>query len=73
MAYYKRPDDGKNALQRYREKCDCITIRPLKAEGEKIRSAALSMGYDNLTKFVLTAINKYIENHKNDINEGEKE
>lgn len=63
MAYYKRPDDGLNAVQRYHKKLDCITIRPLKADGERIRSTALAMGYDNLTRFVLDAINEYIENH----------
>ena len=35
--YYKRPNDGLNAVQRYQAKCDSITIRPLKADGEKIR------------------------------------
>lgn len=64
MAYYKRPDDGMNAIQRYYKKLDCITIRPLKAEGEKIRSAASTMGYDSMTRFIVDACNAYVENHK---------
>lgn len=64
MTYYKRPDDGKNATQRYQAKCDAITIRPLKAEGERIRATAIAMGYDSLTQFILKAIDEYIENHK---------
>ena len=63
MAYYKRPNDGLNATQRYHAKCDAITIRPLKEDGERIRSAASVRGYDSLTKFIMTAINEYIENH----------
>ena len=63
MANPKRPNDGMNAVQRYHKKLDCITIRPLKADGERIRSSALAMGYDNLTRFVLDAINEYIKNH----------
>ena len=40
MAYHPRPDDGLTATQRYHNKCDAITIRPRKEDGEKIRSAA---------------------------------
>jgi uncharacterized protein (DUF1778 family) len=68
MAYHPRPDDGLNAVQRYQKKCDQIVIRPLKADGERIRSAASAMGYDNLTRFVMDAINHYINN----ANEGRK-
>ena len=63
MAYYKRPDDGMNAVQRYQAKCDAITIRPKKEDGEKIRAAAAARGYDSLTKFIVSAINEYIERH----------
>ena len=58
--YHKRPNDGLNATQRYHAKCDSITIRPLKADGEKLRSAAgLS-----ITQFILKAVDAYIENEK---------
>ena len=60
---YKRPDDGLKATTRYLKKCDTITIRPLKAEGERIRSAAEKLGYTSLTKFVIAAIDEFIENH----------
>lgn len=59
---YKRPDDGLKAATRYLKKCDTITIRPLKADGERIRSAAESSGM-SMTKFIMTAINEYINNH----------
>lgn len=61
MAYYKRPNDGMNASQRYQAKCDAITIRPLKEKGEEIRSAAIEYGYDSLTRFIVDAIDFYIE------------
>lgn len=60
----KRPNDGMNAVQRYQKKCDIITIKPLKADGERIRSAAFQFGFESVTRFILTAINEYIENHK---------
>ena len=63
MAYYKRPDDGMNAVQRYQAKCDAITIRPMKEEGDRIRAAASARGFDSLTKFIVSAINEYIERH----------
>ena len=64
---YQRPNDGLNAVQRYQKKCDTITIRPPKAEGERIRSAAEKAGM-NVTQFVLKAINEYIDkmNEKGD-------
>lgn len=57
---YQRPNDGLNAVQRYQKKCDTITIRPPKAEGERIRSAAEKAGM-NVTQFILKAINDYID------------
>ena len=57
---YNRPDDGLKAATRYLKKCDTITIRPLKADGERIRSAAESSGM-SLTKFIMTAVNEYID------------
>lgn len=64
---YQRPNDGLNAVQRYQKKCDTITIRPPKAEGERIRSAAEKAGM-NVTQFILKAINEYIDkmNEKGD-------
>ena len=59
---YQRPNDGLNAVQRYQKKCDTITIRPPKAGGERIRSAAENAGM-NVTQFILAAINEYIANH----------
>lgn len=58
-----RKDDGLNAVKRYQAKCDCITIRPLKAEGEKIRSAAEAENI-SVTKFIMRAVEEYIANHK---------
>lgn len=63
MAYNKKSEDGLNAVQRYQAKCDCITIRPLKADGEKIRSAASAAGV-SITQFIMKALNEYMENHK---------
>ena len=64
---YQRPNDGLNAVQRYQKKCDTITIRPPKTEGERIRSAAEKAGM-NVTQFILKAINEYIDkmNEKGD-------
>ena len=59
---YQRPNDGLKAATRYLKKCDTITIRPLKADGERIRSAAESSGM-SMTKFIMTAIDEYINNH----------
>lgn len=53
-----------NAVQRYQAKCDAITIRPLKAQGAAIRSAASAAGV-SVTQYILNAINFY-ENHKED-------
>lgn len=60
---YQRPNDGLNAVQRYQKKCDTITIRPPKAAGEKIRSAADAAGL-SITQFILKAVNAYIESEK---------
>ena len=54
--------DGMNAVQRYQAKCDCITIRPPKADGEKIRSAAAAAGVST-TQFIMRAVAEYIANH----------
>ena len=52
-------DDGLNSVQRYqRNKCDCITIRPLKEVGESIRSAASAEGIST-TQYILKAIAFY--------------
>lgn len=59
---YQRPNDGLKAATRYLKKCDTITIRPLKTDGERIRSAAESSGM-SMTKFIMTAIDEYINNH----------
>lgn len=64
MAYYKRPNDGMNATQRYHKKCDAITIRPRLEDGEKIRSAAVELGYESLTKFIIDAVAYYTETHR---------
>ena len=61
MAYYPKPDDGKNAAQRYKEKCDAITIRPRLEDGEFIRSAAEYHGL-SVTKYILTACKAYDKN-----------
>lgn len=61
--YHKRPNDGLNATQRYHAKCDSITIRPLKADGEKLRSAADAAGL-SITQFILKAVDAYIESEK---------
>lgn len=63
---YKRPNDGLNAVKRYQAKCDSIMIRPLKADGEKIRSAAESEGI-SMTQYIMRAISEYMENHKEDL------
>ena len=63
----KRPNDGMNAVQRYQAKCDSITIRPMKEDGEEIRSMAVRFGFDSVTKFIMAAIKEYIENHKGEI------
>ena len=63
----QRPNDGMNAVQRYQAKCDAITIRPLKEDGEQIRSASEKLGFDSLTKFIMVAIKEYIENHKEEL------
>ena len=68
MAYHPRPDDGLTATQRYHNKCDAITIRPRKEEGEKIRSAASAMGYDSLTRFIIDAIAYFVAAHTEDVN-----
>lgn len=57
-------DDGLNAVQRYQAKCDCITIRPMKADGEKIRASASAEGIST-TQYILKAIAFY-ENSKNE-------
>ena len=63
----KRPNDGMNAVQRYQAKCDAITIRPMKEDGEKIRASAVLFGFDSTTKFIMAAINEYIRNHREEI------
>ena len=60
-----RKDDGMNAVQRYQAKCDCITIRPPKADGEKIRSAAAAADV-SITQYIMKAVSEYMENHPND-------
>lgn len=65
MAYYKKPSDGLNAVQRYHAKCDAITIRPKKADGERIRSAASVFGFTSTTQFIMAAISEYMERHTN--------
>lgn len=63
---YRKPEkynDGLNATQRYHNKCDAFTIRPLKAEGEKIRAAAEKYNM-SLTQLMVVAVNEYIANHK---------
>lgn len=57
-----RPNDGLNAVKRYQAKCDAITIRPLKAEGEQIRASANAEGI-SVTQFILKAIHEYYANH----------
>ena len=58
---YERPNDGLNAIKRYQAKCDCITIRPLKDTGEKIRNAADRDGV-SLTQYIIRAIEFYEQN-----------
>lgn len=55
-------NDGMNAVQRYQAKCDAIMIRPMKADGEKIRASAASEGI-SITQYIMKAITFY-ENHK---------
>lgn len=62
-----KKNDGMNATQRYQAKCDAITIRPLKAEGQKIRETADKMGFDSVTKFIMAAIKEYTEKHIGEI------
>lgn len=63
----KRPNDGMNALQRYQAKCDSITIRPKKADGERIRSSAVKLGFESTTKFIMAAIEEYLKNHADEM------
>ena len=60
---YQRPDDGLNAIQRYHKKCDTITIRPPKTEGEKIRAAAEASGL-SVTQYILKAVNAYMDSNR---------
>lgn len=59
-----KKDDGLNAVKRYQAKCDSIMIRPLKAEGEKIRAAAAAEE-TSITAYIMRAI-RFYENHKDD-------
>lgn len=58
-------NDGMNAVQRYQAKCDAITIRPLKADGEKIRSAAAAADV-SVTQYIMKAVAEYMANHPNE-------
>lgn len=45
---------------KYNAKCDTIQIRPLKPEGEKIRSAATAAG-QSLQGYILQAVRERME------------
>ena len=53
-------DKKKESNARYTEKCDYINIRPLKPEGEKIRSAAVAAG-QSLQGYILQAVRERME------------
>lgn len=53
-------DKKKESNARYTEKCDYINIRPLKPEGEKIRSAAAAAG-QSLQGYILQAVRERME------------
>lgn len=53
-------DKKKESNARYTEKCDYINIRPLKPEGEKIRSAAAGAG-QSLQGYILQAVRERME------------
>lgn len=57
-----KKDDGLNAVKRYQAKCDAIMIRPMKADGEKIRAAASAAGV-SVTQYIMKAVFEYMENH----------
>lgn len=44
----------------YNAKCDYISLRPIKAEGEKIRAAAAAAG-QSLQGYILQAIHERME------------
>jgi len=48
---------------KYNAKCDVIVLKPLKPEGEKIRTAAAASG-KSLQRFILDAVEKEIEENK---------
>ena len=50
----------RKANDAYNAKCDCIMLRPLKPEGERIRQAAKDSG-KSLQGFILDAIRAYME------------
>lgn len=53
-------DKKKESNARYTEKCDYINIRPLKPEGDKIRSAAAGAG-QSLQGYILQAVRERME------------
>lgn len=53
-------DAQKKAVREYQKKCDAIMLRPLKADGEKIRAAAAKSGVST-QGYILNAVQQKIE------------
>lgn len=54
------------AVKKAQEKTDAIMLRPPKAEGAAIRSAAAAVGKP-VSVFILDTVREYMQNHKEDI------
>lgn len=54
----------KRASKKWNQSRDSIQIRPTKEMGDKIRAAAAAAGI-SLQKYILKAVEKYMENEKN--------
>ena len=53
-------ENKKASNARYTEKCDYINVRPLKAQGQKIRAAAAAAG-QSLQGYILQAVEERME------------
>ena len=62
-------ENKKASNARYTEKCDYINVRPLKAQGQKIRAAAAASG-ESLQGFCLKAIDFYMEHLEREAQKG---
>ena len=50
-------------VKKSQERTDAIMLRPLKADGKKIRDAAAAAG-KTVSGYILDAVWEYMENHK---------